>query len=157
MLRRFRLYSPTETHKNTMDRFTRLAVGIFKTNIALISIVGKDEQAFLSNVRCEKLNTGLDSSLCAHSIVGTGRACFIAPNANMDWRFQEVPLVDEGRGISQSHASAPLKFGGGFKAAIIGCLCLIDDRPREFEEDARKVLSELAMCVVSEVSLPCCR
>lgn len=51
------------------------------------------------------------------------------------------------------YAGSPLIVGKGPRAAIIGSLCLLDTKPREFKEEEKVVLSELADCVVSELEL----
>jgi hypothetical protein len=151
VIRRLGLDTPNDTHRETMDRFTRLAVGIFKTKMALVSIVGTSKQLFLSEIGMGQTWSEVDISFCAHSIIGSGKECMIVPNAAEDWRFKKNPFVNEGKGDIQFYAGAPLKFGSGNKMAIVGSLCVIDSEPREFGEDDRKVLSDLAVCVVSEV------
>ena len=51
------------------------------------------------------------------------------------------------------YAGSPLIVGKGPRAAVIGSLCLLDTTPRDFKEEEKVVLGELADCVVSELEL----
>lgn len=145
--------TPDDLHKTTLDRFTRLAVSIFKTKRALVSIVGRERQIFLSEIGMGADSTSFEDAFCCHTIIGTGENCMVVPDASKDWRFAKNPLVKEGKGIIQFYAGAPLKVGKGPKAAIIGSMCIIDDKPRhDFDEEGKRLLNDLAECAVSEVS-----
>ncbi|WRT66765.1 uncharacterized protein IL334_003728 [Kwoniella shivajii] len=155
VIRRLGLEDIDPYHRETLDRFTRLATTVFKTSSALISIVSKDRQIFLSEVGMGIKGTGLDVSFCCHSIMSsaTGEQCMVVPDAAKDWRFKRNPLVQEGSGPVQFYAGAPLKVGSGSKAAIIGSLCVLDNKPRTFSKDDKHLLADLADCVVSELEL----
>ncbi|ORY31773.1 hypothetical protein BCR39DRAFT_525320 [Naematelia encephala] len=153
VIRRLGIETPEEIHKVTLDRFTRLAVSIFKTKMALISIVGRDRQMFLSEIGFGTSWTELDISFCCHTIMGTGDHCLVVPNTNEDWRFRKNPLVLDPQKPIKFYAGAPLKVGTGSKAAIIGSLCVLDDQPRQFDEHSKRLLQDLADCVVSELEL----
>lgn len=151
VIRRLELDSPSPTLKATLDRFTRLATSVFKTSGALVSIIGKDKQYFLSQIGLGTDSTEFDVAFCCHTVMGTGQQCLIVPDAAADWRFRRNPLVANGRGKIQFYAGAPLKFGEGQKTAIIGSLCVIDTKPRSFSVEDQNLLKDLAACVVSEV------
>ena len=74
------------------------------------------------------------------------------PDATKDWRFSRNPLVEQDGEKYRFYAGAPLRVGDDAKSVIIGSFCLVDDKPREFGEDERGILYDLAQCVVSEVS-----
>lgn len=153
VIRRLGLENPDQLLRDSLDRFTRLAVSIFGTKMALVSIVAKDRQLFLSEIGFDRDWTHLDVAFCCHTIMGTGNQCLIVPDAAKDWRFRSNPLVDNGKGAIQFYAGAPLKVGSGSKSTIIGSLCVIDAKPREFGERDKALLQDLADCVVSEVSM----
>ena len=125
---------------------------MFKTRMAMITIVGKEKQTYLSEIGVPKKYNELDLSFCAHTIIGTGESCMVIPNAKNDWRFSKNPLVDEGNGPYQFYVGAPLRVGNDARSTVIGSLCIVDDNPREFGEHERGILYDLAQCVVSEVS-----
>lgn len=153
VIRRLGLEHPS-FHRETMDRFTRLAVNIFKAKGALVSIVAKDRQLFLSEIGFNRSRMELDIAICSHTIIGTGKQCMIVPDAKEDWRFRSNPLVDQGNGPIRFYAGAPLVVGNGSKSAIIGSLCVVDSQPRDFSKEDQLLLQDLAECVVSEVSTP---
>jgi hypothetical protein len=151
VIRRLGLEKPDDYHEQTLNRFTRLAVSIFKTQVALVSIIGRDRQIFLSEIGFNRDSTEIEVAFCCHAIIGSGEQCFIVRDAAKDWRFRNNPLTDQGRGPIQFYAGAPLRIGKGSRAAIIGSMCIIDDKPREFDESQSTLLMDLADCVVSEV------
>ena len=152
VIRRLGLEKPDSSRRLTLDRFTRLATNTFKTKMAIISVVAKDRQVFLSEIGFGCDGTELEVAFCAHTIIGTGKQCMIVPDASKDWRFRRNPLTDEGRGPVQFYAGAPLVVVTGQKSAIIGSLCVVDDKPREFSKEDQSLLRDLADCTVSEVS-----
>lgn len=151
VIRRLELDSPSPALKATLDRFTRLATSVFKTSGALVSIIGKDKQYFLSQIGLDTDSTEFDVAFCCHTVMGTGQQCLVVPDAAADWRFRRNPLVASGHGKIQFYAGAPLKFGEGRKTAIIGSLCVIDTKSRSFSKEDQSLLMDLAACVVSEV------
>ncbi|RXK37253.1 hypothetical protein M231_05474 [Tremella mesenterica] len=156
IIRRLGLDKPNPAVHAALDRFSRLAVNMFKTRIAVVSIIAKDRQIFLSQVGLAGKTPELDVSFCCHTIMGTGDECMVVPNAADDWRFAKNPLVDEGKGLIQFYAGAPLRIGTGPKASVIGSLCVIDDKPKtedQFGEAERLLLKDLAECVISELEL----
>lgn len=154
VIRRLGLEDTKGKDHGNLDRFTRLAVSMFKTRMAMLTIVGKDKMTYLSEVGVDRKFNELDLSFCAHTIIG-GEQCMVIPDASADWRFANNPLVDQGRGLYQFYVGAPLRVGNDAKSAVIGSLCLVDDKPRQFSEHERGILFDLAQCVVSEVSPIC--
>jgi GAF domain-containing protein len=152
-IRRLGLDDIETVHRETLDRFTRLAASVFKTSMAVVTIVANDTQLFPSEVGLNMRKLELDVGLCCHTVMapGSGDQCMIVPDASDDWRFRRNPLVDSGRGPIQFYAGAPLRVGKGAKTAVIGTLCIIDNKPRTFGAHGRAVLLDLAECVVSEV------
>lgn len=151
VIRRLGLDEVDDSHRETLDRFTRLASSIFKTQIAIVTIVTRTKQVFLSPGGTDLTGTEVDSAFCCHTIIGTGQQCMIVPDAVDDWRFRANPLVNNGKGPVRFYAGAPLTVGSGPKAAVIGSLCVLDDKPRHFSEADKSLLQDLAGCVISEV------
>jgi hypothetical protein len=156
-IRRLGLEKPDQYHKQTLNRFTRLAVSIFKSKVAVVSVIGREQQTFLSEIGFGQDSTNLETSFCCHTVIGRGEQCMVVPNAAKDWRFRNNPFTAAGQGPLQFYAGAPLRIGKGSKAAVIGSICIIDDKPRSFNEAERTLLMDLADCVVSEVSFGCSR
>nr|XP_019013177.1 uncharacterized protein I206_02675 [Kwoniella pini CBS 10737]OCF51958.1 hypothetical protein I206_02675 [Kwoniella pini CBS 10737] len=157
VIRRLGLEEIDPFHRETLDRFTRLASTVFRTSTALISILAKDKQLFLSEIGWGKKWNDLDSSFCCHNIMthdaDSDEQCMVIKNTAQDWRFRKNPMVKEGSGPVQFYAGAQLKVGSGTKATTIGSLCIFNEKPRDFSEDDKKLLADLADCVVSELEL----
>ncbi|WWC63013.1 uncharacterized protein I303_105611 [Kwoniella dejecticola CBS 10117] len=158
VIRRLGLEEIDPFHRETLDRFTRLASTVFKTKTALISILTKDKQIFLSEIGWGKSWNDLDSSFCCHNVIthtvdSQDGHCMVIKDTAQDWRFRKNPLVQEGQGPVQFYAGAQLKVGSGTKSTTIGSLCIFHDKPRDFSEDDKKLLTDLADCVVSELEL----
>src|SRR4051812_31023959 len=87
------------------DRLTRLAAGIFKTPIALISLVDKDRQWLKSSHGLSERQTSRNVAFCAHAIKTPD--VMVVPDATGDERFKSNPLVTAGPHI-RFYAGAPL-------------------------------------------------
>ncbi|KIR70576.1 hypothetical protein I310_05828 [Cryptococcus deuterogattii CA1014] len=156
VIRRLGLENAEKFQVETIDRLARLAVSFFKTNAAVISVIGKSKQLFLSEIGFGARTCEVDMSVCYHAMTMSqaGDKCIVINDASKDWRFRKNPLVDEGRGPVQFYAGAPLKVGQGSREVIIGTLCVVDNKPRDdFGMDQRELLADLARCVVSELEL----
>jgi hypothetical protein len=84
VIRQLGLEKPDEYLKRALNRFTRLAVSIFKTKVALVSVMGKDRQIFLSEIGFGRDSTESEVAFCSHTIAGTGEHCLVVPNAAED-------------------------------------------------------------------------
>jgi diguanylate cyclase (GGDEF)-like protein len=128
------------------DRLTRLAKRLFGVPIALISLVDADRQWFKS---CQGLNvsqTARDVSFCGHAILGD--EILMVPDALLDERFHDNPLVT-GEPKIRFYAGCPLTVPNGSK---LGTLCLIDQEPRQLDEDERQLLRDLARMAEQEIA-----
>lgn len=152
VIRRLGLEKPDKRHRTVLDRFTRLATSIFKTPRAVVSVIGRDKQIFLSQIGFGNARSAnFDESFCCHTVIAGPDQCVAIPDATKDWRFQRNPNV--GAGVIRFYAGAPLCVGKGPKAAVIGSMCIIDDAPRnDFGDAEMRLLRDLAECAVSEVS-----
>ncbi|MHA7817448.1 MAG: PAS domain S-box protein [Pseudohaliea sp.] len=129
------------------DRLTRLARATFGTPIALISLVDAERQWFKSRQGLETREFPRDVSFCGHAILGDD--IFQVPDASLDPRFQDNPLVT-GEPRIRFYAGAPLATREGHR---IGTLCLIDTAPRRLDDDGLARLRDLAACVETELEL----
>lgn len=128
------------------DRITRLAKRIFNVPIALVSLVDTDRQWFKSKQGLDVDETPRDISFCGHAIIEDD--IFIVSDTLRDERFADNPLVTERPNI-RFYAGYPLKVLNGFK---LGTLCLIDQKPREFNEEDKKLLRDLAQLAEQELA-----
>jgi hypothetical protein len=120
------------------DRITRLAAALFDAPVSLISLVDENRQWFKSTCGIDAQETPRDESFCAHAVVS--RAPLIIPDALMDERFAENPLVVNPPRV-RFYAGYPLILADG---SCIGTLCILDTRPRELDPADLARLADLA-------------
>jgi len=128
------------------DRLTRMAKRMFNVPIALVSLVDENRQWFKSCFGVDVSETPRDISFCGHTILGDD--IFLIPNALEDERFADNPLVTDTPNI-RFYAGAPLKLSNSRK---MGTLCIIDDKPRSFDEEDLTLLKDLAVMVENEIA-----
>ncbi|WP_244817535.1 sensor domain-containing diguanylate cyclase [Caballeronia sp. Lep1P3] len=128
------------------DRLTRLAKRVFGVPIALVSLVDENRQWFKSCNGLKTRETSRDVSFCAHAIVGSD--VLIVPDARADFRFHDNPLV-VGQPFIRFYAGYPLGLPNGEK---LGTLCLIDEKPRAFGEEERRLLRDLGRMAEQEIA-----
>ena len=121
------------------DRMTRLAAGIFKTPISLISLIDKDRQWFKASHGFSERQTARNIAFCAHAIRTPD--VFVVNDAICDERFRSNPLVTAGPNI-RFYAGAPLITSSHH---ALGTLCVIDHQPRaRFTPEDQSLLRDLA-------------
>jgi diguanylate cyclase (GGDEF)-like protein len=128
------------------DRLTRLAKRLFDVPIALVSLVDTNRQWFKSCVGLDATETPRDVSFCGHAILGDD--IFLIPDAAADERFRDNPLVT-GEPHIRFYAGCPLTVADGSR---LGTLCIIDRKPREFDDDDRELLRDLARMAEQELA-----
>ncbi|WP_084698666.1 PAS domain S-box protein [Muricoccus aerilatus] len=115
-------HAPTEPD---LQHIAALAADLFQAPIALVSLVAHERQFFRGQVGLEAPGTPRDVSFCAHAIMGD--EVFVVPDATLDPRFCDNPLVTGEPGI-RFYAGAPLVSPLGDHR--LGSLCVIDRVPR---------------------------
>lgn len=129
------------------DDFTQLAAQICGTPMAVISLVDERRQWFKSRVGMAAYETPRDVSFCTHGIQGHG--VFEIPDATLDERFRNSPLVTDGPQI-RFYAGAPLTTPEGHN---LGMLCVMDRAPRRLAPEQGEALMRLARNVVVQLEL----
>jgi GAF domain-containing protein len=133
--------------EESYDAITFLAARLCDVPIALISLVDADRQWFKSRVGLAASETSRDVSFCAHAILGD--QTLVVRDAREDERFRNNPLVCSEPNIV-FYLGVPLRTPGG---AMIGTLCVIDQRPRELSDLQIRSLETLARQVVLQLEL----
>lgn len=127
------------------DRISAFAAQEFDVPIALVSLVDQDRQWFKSNFGLEVCETPRDVSFCGHAI--TQSEALVVPDALRDPRFADNPLVT-GHPFIRFYAGAGLRLPYG---QVVGTLCILDRRPREFDRLDVAILGGLRDLVVEEL------
>jgi len=133
------------THEERFDRVTRIAKRMFGVSISLVSLIDEDRQWFKSRQGFETTETSRDISFCGHAINQDN--LFIIPNTSKDERFFDNPMVTSAPNI-RFYAGYPLKIQNGLN---IGTLCLLDETPREMNEEDQQLFKDLGAMIEQEI------
>jgi diguanylate cyclase (GGDEF)-like protein len=124
-----------------IDRIVRITRKFFRTEIALVSLIGEEKLHFISCDGAEPLEVAREISFCAHAILQDD--VFVVSDATTDERFHGNPMVAGPPNI-RFYAGQPLANSDGFR---IGTLCILSPEPRKFTVDDADILLELARMV----------
>ncbi|HUQ13911.1 MAG TPA: MBL fold metallo-hydrolase [Novosphingobium sp.] len=127
------------------DRLTRVTAALFEVPIALVSLIDANRQWFKSCVGTDITESSREMSFCAHAVAE--REMLVIPDALRDDRFADNPVVS-GPPYVRFYAGMPIYMADGHCA---GTLCVIDGRPRDFTDDDRARLRDLAALVQQEL------
>ena len=133
------------------DRFAEMVRRLLGVPVALVSLVDDGRQFFpgeagLGEPWSVKRATPLSHSFCRH-VVDRGRR-LVVPDARLDPQLQDNPAIAE-LGVV-AYAGMPLTDADGL---VLGSLCAIDHRSREWTPDELTTLGDLAAACSSELRL----
>lgn len=131
--------------EDRFDRIAAFAAKEFGVPMALVSLVDRDRQWFKSNFGLEARETPRDISFCGHAVALS--APLVVPDALEDPRFADNPLVT-GHPYVRFYAGAGLRLPYG---EVVGTLCVMDRRPRPFDQLDVAVLCGVRDLVVEEL------
>lgn len=142
----FRLSAAVDSEpEERFDKITRMTQKVFAVPFAGVSFVEGDRQWFKSRHGLPVGDSSRDLSFCGHAITGT--EVFVVEDAVLDPRFAQNPLVLEEPRI-RFYAGQPVRGPGGHN---VGTLCIMDRQPREFGDEDRETLRDLAELVEKEI------
>jgi diguanylate cyclase len=133
--------------QEVFDDLTHLAAAIAEVPIAVVSLIDRDRQWFLSHFGLAARETSRSVAFCAHAILHN--EMLEVPDALEDSRFHDNPLV-VGAPHIRFYAGVPLTLASG---EALGTLCVIDDKPKQLTDAQRQALKTLASSVLSEIEL----
>ncbi|MEG7471858.1 PAS domain S-box protein, partial [Serratia marcescens] len=124
-----------------LDRITRLAAKYFGVTIALVSLIDRDSQWFLSRYGLDARETPRNISFCGHAILQ--RETLVVPDTAKDPRSFDNPLVV---GVPRIgfYVWQPFLSLAGLPP---GTLCIIDSHPHPFPQDKLADLHDFAAVV----------
>lgn len=131
----------------SLDPVVRIAARMFGTPAAAVNMIGSDHVFFAASTGIGTVDMGREASFCAHAI--TQNDVMVVPDARLDERFHDNPLVI-GSANLRFYAGVPLLSPDGH---ALGALCVIDSQPREFSEEDRARLRELAKMAMDRLEL----
>lgn len=129
------------------DDMAFLSTYICKTPIALVTLIDRTEQWFLSAKGVDYCSTSREAAFCTHALLGT--ELLIVPDLHADARFAQHPLV-VGEPFIRFYAGVPLISPEGH---ALGTLCVLDTTPRDLEREQKKALQSLARMVMTQLEL----
>lgn len=138
------LDTPSE---EAFDRVARLISQIFGVEIGIVSMIDGHRQWYKAVQGLAAQETSLSETFCRYTMQGD--APLIVPDASVDGRFADNPMVTGGPGV-RFYAGVPLRTRDGYN---LGTLCAIDSRPREFGARDVAILEDLARVVMHDLEL----
>ena len=126
------------------DRIVAMAADICEAPVSLITLIDETRQWSKAMVGTDVQEVPRGIALCSYAIQ-TPRELTIVPDATLDDRFRENPLVAGGPKI-RFYAGAPLLVQPGGEA--LGTLCVIDLVPRVITVRQAASLRALSRVVV---------
>lgn len=123
------------------DRLSGTAAHVFKTEFALVTLVGKERQWFRACFGVDGLDeTTTNSSFCAHTIALPDDEPMVVLDTLADARFKDNPLVTGWPNI-RFYAGAPIILAG----QKLGSVCVLSATPRDsVDPDLLTQLQDLA-------------
>ncbi len=128
------------------DRITRLAQRLLGVPIVLVNLIDSDRQWTKSSQGAPARSLPRDVSICAHAILDV--TPMVVTDATQDERFANSFFVKNGPGL-RFYAGQPLKSSDG---SMVGTLCVMDNKPRQFSDADLAVLHDLAAIVEDELN-----
>lgn len=127
------------------DRITRLAVDVFAVGSAVLSLVDADRQWFKSRMNFEAEGTPRRIAFCNRTIEND--TIMVVNDATTDPVFRLNPLAT-GSPPLRFYAGRPLFLDDGSK---VGTLCLLDRKPRNFDDSDAALLDVLGEMAEEEL------
>src|SRR5215475_7179187 len=133
------------------DRLTQLATRLLAVPVSQVSLIDLDRQFFKSAVGMPEpwaslRQTPLSHSFCKHVV--TSEAMVVVENAHSD------PLAQGNLEVTDFDVAAylgvPLVTPDGY---VLGSLCAIDSKPRQWTNENIADLTDLACIAMSEIAL----
>ncbi|MBO9578952.1 MAG: SpoIIE family protein phosphatase, partial [Microbacteriaceae bacterium] len=129
------------------DRVVRLAQAIFGAPIAVLNLVGSEQQATIASVGLPKGEMPVEESICRYTVQQDG--ILEVRDLREDERFAQIPLV-AGPTKLRFYAGVPVR---GQSGQNVGALCILDLVPRTLGRQQREMLSDLGALLEREISV----
>jgi GAF domain-containing protein len=137
--------------REPFDRLAQLTARLLDVPVALVSIVEPDRQVFPGQAGLDEpwataRETPLSHSFCQHVV--TSRRMLAIEDAREDPRVADNLAIPD-LGVV-AYLGVPLISPDGH---VLGSLCVIDERPREWTDEDQRLLRDLCRSVTAEIHL----
>ena len=133
--------------EGAFDDITRIAAHVCQAPIALVNLIDEHRQWFKSEIGLGVRETPLETSICAHAMLQ--EEFMEIADTTLDERFRHYPLVT-GAPHLRFYAGALIRTPAGH---VLGTVCVLDNRPRELDDEQREVLRALARQTMAQMEL----
>jgi signal transduction histidine kinase len=132
----------------SFDRVAAMAANIFKVAGALITFVDLDRVFVKANSCCLNVqDVPREQSICSLAIQNEDTTVF--PDTHLVPALHDNPFT-KGEFPIRFYAGVSLKSLDGYN---LGTLCIIDNEPRELDDEQQQLLKDLAAVVMDELEL----
>ena len=128
------------------DRVVAFAADEFDMPVAQMSLIDGDRQWAKARVGVDGCEMPRSHSVCGH-VLSMPQGLTV-PDLEADPRFHDNPILIDQLGL-RFYAGAPLVMPDGH---VVGALCVMDRRPREFDATDRAILNTLRDLIVMELA-----
>lgn len=130
-----------------LDDLVQLTSKICEAPVSIISLIDEKRSWFKSSHGVPRGEVDRKYSICSHAILQD--EVFVVEDTLLDERFHDNPIVRGDLNV-RFYAGAPLKTCDGFN---LGTLCILDSKPRQFNDFQSHALAVLATQVVQQFEL----
>lgn len=136
--------------EEAFDRLTRLAARLLRAPISLVNLIDEDRQFFKSAVGlgepwASRREMPMEYSYCQHALAT--RETLVIEDARQHPLVRNSPAVTENESLA--YLGVPLLAAG----QVLGTLCVVDTRPRQWSEEEIQMLRDLAAGAQTEIEL----
>lgn len=129
------------------EKIVNLVEQVLQVPICAVTLVDEDRQWFKASRGLDLCETPRDISFCSHAIQDPEP--LLIRDTLDDARFVDNPFV-AGEPHVRSYAGVPLETSDGY---LVGTLCALDTKTREFPTQEIDILKSFAKVVVDELEL----
>lgn len=144
------LAANAESSAQALDRIAQVACRVLGVPVALVNLIGSDEQRFVGCSGGEPWTSlgqmPITAGFCPFTLA-SGQP-YAIDDTRADPALADNPAVRE-LGVV-AYAGVPLRTAGG---EPIGTLCALDYEPREWGDEELELLSDLSAAVIAELQL----
>ncbi|TBC01445.1 EAL domain-containing protein [Rhizobium ruizarguesonis] len=128
-----------------LDTLVEIGCISAKMPIGSIALLDAEWLWFKANRGLTEKKIPRDHAFCNYTILDD--TPLVIPDAEKDSRFSDNPFV-RGKEHIRFYAGVPIEVEPGIR---IGCLCVLDRKPRELDRDAMQILRWLADCAAERL------